>query len=340
MKTAAESRSTRPWWRVHLSTLAVAAVILALFFFLNVPGSSSDPNWCFLHGWPWVYALSSESATQFKLSGYTFVDFTSRENVWNWTREISEPQVGPLAADIALAMALTAVAMAFWEWRRRRVHKAWHFGLRELLAVMLVAALACGWWASWQAYNARQRAAYSELIELSDSFTPNPYVLVKPTYGKYVGPRWLSHIVGTGPLPAMFWQGPDLALTVTTGRRSPQRLAALVQLQALERLSLSGPAIDDDWLAAAAQLRNLRELQLEGVSISRSGFEQLASMRSLERITIDFAERSFGHPQLSPLMKANEQLERQEALTRQDIARLRQTMPHIEIVVNKGDGSH
>lgn len=186
---------------------------------------------------------------------------------------------------------------------RSRRWAAPQFSLRSLFIVTTLACIVLGIWIS---RAERQRRACAELTRCgwSWAFTAND------SDPKEAEPAWLGRI----PKPLRqgeaihYWRtvksvadGPGDALAALEQLPSlrkfeirfgsyemDKRLWPIVgRLGALEKLTLSDSAIDDDGLRSIGRLRKLRKLDLGQTIVGNEGVKHLAGLESLEELSLD-----------------------------------------------------
>lgn len=118
-RTHSAPQKTRPWWRLHSSTLVVAAAIAGSMALTNLPGSMSRPNAmavletgrlsvAYEHGWPWVFAMSEGVDVSSVFSGAGLSPTAAnvlREARWQWTLQLLQVSAGAAVADLTIALA-------------------------------------------------------------------------------------------------------------------------------------------------------------------------------------------------------------------------------------------
>jgi hypothetical protein len=149
-------------WPPYPFTFAVAGCVLAVAFVANFPAwevpraglndGKYGPHFETIveleHGWPIAYArrdIGRERPSATSPRGWTWED-ASAWRPWEDVRDFSAPRIVAGTVIWLLAMMAAAGGAQYWRSRRRSV---WQFGIRDLLGLLAVAALLCGW-VSWK----------------------------------------------------------------------------------------------------------------------------------------------------------------------------------------------
>ncbi len=271
--------SPRPRWRLHGSTLVVAAAVAVPLALTILPGTESvssaglrllaigEPVTC-EHGWPWAFVTSKVKLPPPTVSQWMNTKSGRPDPRWHYAFDVRRVAPLPLAADLAIALAAVLVCAALWEWRRRRVARVWQVRLSDIFALTLTAGLGLGWWMSWHNQSVRQQQAVDILC---------PGDAWRTARNLYLAPRWLSHWVGHERLRATFNVYYSLAMN-----RHPTQPDEARQLQTLESLTtvthveLLGAGFSDRWAAVLARLPRLEKVDLIQTAITDQGLAELA----------------------------------------------------------------
>jgi len=280
----------RPWYRLHLSTLLVLLLAAGLLVLIVVPGDLVEMATVnvgaffgeqrrFEHGWPGVYLRRSTvyqgSAPEWPESG---VPWLSAE-AWQFSAEGCDFRPATLALDAAAVLAVLAALGAAVEWRRRRHHRVWQFGLAEILLLTLFIAGLLGWYQ----HNRLQLEREKELAWYPDA-EHNVDTWVHGSV-EYCGPVWLRRLAGASNLRA-FYRVTEVSLGLPSldDEQLRQRVQEIGALPYLKSLEICSGQVTDAGLSHLAQLPHLRELFLATSRVTNAGLVHLRGLRRLESL--------------------------------------------------------
>ena len=287
--------------RWHRSSWVVAALVLLLLVFCNLPGQLVTDidfdRWELFgplvrrleHGWPLSWSVRGGEI-------WAYQDLT---NVSSWTFWKDHPQFHwyALAVDGMVVIALMlAAGTAFEIWRRARTHLSqWH--LRDILVVILLLSLAGGWYAA-------ERQRYANELRVIGPNLAQPIGFweswEKPIHGINGGQRtiggitWLRELLGHEPFQfldrtilvkadpqGLPWvaQLPDVRAVGVYDNLTSGDLAHLERLPQLEFLSVNRLVVSPDDLQNSTTH-----------SIPRLTMPHLARLRTLETCSIDWED--------------------------------------------------
>ena len=186
--TLPASAPKRPWWRLHRSTLVVAAFLAVLPLLANLPGQIiSSPGAAVTlddtytipdhieHGWPLTY-LHRKAA-------YAPDSLPPQSAYWRVWSGVQRFRITAVLVDLLVGFAvITSGTAAFEAWRRRRAHLA-QLHISDLLALMTLVSLGCAWIAA----NAKQHRAEENALQAGG---------VKGSRWQPGGPSWLRQLCG------------------------------------------------------------------------------------------------------------------------------------------------
>jgi len=276
----------RPWWRLHKSTWAFAALVAGLLIAVNLMefSRSGYPSWTGYEdlGWPWVWHVTTRSYPKYVHRAAFY------EN---------------LAANATIGLAIAALASTVVEWRRRRRRRFWQLTLGELLLATAFIACLLGRYEALRKRHVAQQAACA--------------LLGKP--GSVVFQSGLPDWV---PKRAPGWMGGALepfesARNMFVRELSPESdgFAPIADLTTLEIFCLSSPPrklvpidVNDADAAYFSGLTRLTELYLPQATISDVGLAHLRGLTRLQRLNLSLTRvTSAGMPHLAD-MRALESL--------------------------------
>ena len=285
--------------RWHRSSWVVAALVLLLLVFCNLPGQLVTEidfdRWDLVgplihrveHGWPLSWAMRGDAVWGYR----------DLREISTWTFWKDHPQYHwyALAVDGIVVIVLTLVVGATFEvWRRARRH-LWQSHLRDFLVVILLLSLAGAWFAA-----ARNRYANEWRVIGPNLAQPLGYWerWEKPIHGIHGGQRtiggitWLRERLGHEPFQFL-----DRTIQV---QADPQGLPWVAQLPDIRAVQVSGDLTSGD-LRPLEQLPKLEFLSIyrpvespdesnnrTSHSVPRLTMPYLPRLRSLDTTNIDW----------------------------------------------------
>jgi len=254
----------RPWWRLHVSTWAMAAMAAAALTAVNasvftraaglVAGKSCE-EW----GWPWTWRRLSHGIAPAEADA-SVLEYGGQALVGN--------------ASVGLA-ALACVTIVF-ERRRRRQGRFLQLSIGDLLLATAAAGAVIAWHLQAARSFEAQRGAVAALAARG-----RVAVVVDSSL-----PDWLvDRQAGGGYLLDPFQN--VLELKVIALKPAADRLRPLAELVRLERLEFDANAgVGDADLIHLAGLRRLAYLDLEDARIGNAGLAQVAGLTRLRHLRL------------------------------------------------------
>ncbi len=271
----------KPWYRrdyyVHPSTWVITLLAAALWTLVIVAPERRVLPDRVEHGWPLEFATRRKPSSGLRHLGLARHAQTDKPvrvrlepELWAWPGN-GNVHPGLLLADLAIALAGSIVLALLLERRRRRVRSFWQLSLREVAALVLLAAIPCGWWGSMYRQTQRQAATLQGLERalagavfgdgISSTVWQSGHDVLWQTKGDWflelfwdeeTKPRWFAEAV---------------KLTVRVEQDVADEAVALIgQLPSLQELSLEvyggSRRISDQSVQAIAGLRRLRALTI------------------------------------------------------------------------------
>jgi len=188
----------RKIYGIHLSTQCWIVLVSSLFILSNVMGDFSvDDADSLDHGWPLLY-LQRQANPKFvsDIDDSSFFGGGLTDDFHAFWRDIREFYPWALLANTSLAMAITGLIAALWEWRRR-VRPWWQFSLRRLFGVVTCCAVLVGIWSI--------RGRYEERLLDWARHTPTGGWEFHEQSLTPCFPTWLRHLVGDRFLNTLHW---------------------------------------------------------------------------------------------------------------------------------------
>jgi hypothetical protein len=313
----------RPWYKIHLSTLFVLAIVLAGLVFINIPGDRAlRESGRFHHGWPYFY---------FERDGQS-------RSWWTFTGAVSEFHVGGLLLNLLTMLCIVALVACACELWIRRFGKLWRFSIAAMLAFTAVIAVITGIVVRDIHRCHRQQQALDTLAGLGTVRAmreERKYDWFRSLFGsQFDGTIHRIDVVSAVPTGGRL---PDLTALedlrflslegVTLGAVDIENLATAPKLgtlvldlrairgdpqQALARISelsirwihlgLEGDWLNDELLAGLEPDSRIASLAIKSSRVTGGSFQHLSQMKSLEQVWIDGSKvRDWD---FSPLAKA------------------------------------
>jgi hypothetical protein len=263
------------------------------------------------HGWPLPFAIRHEPGSFMQsavaLRGQTDKSDLPRKSLhlWVWPPgEREELHAGAFFADAVVAVAGLIILAILLEWRRRRARSFWQLSLREIAALVLVAAVPCAWWGSLYRRTQRQTAVLTALEGvlarapagdgIGSTLWQSRYEAELQTKGDWI----LEPIWGEETKPCWFAETVSLKLTVEQDV-ADEAVALIGQLPSLQELSVEvyggSRRLSDESVQTVADLRLLRDLTIRRigggwdmsvVGLSDAQVAHLARLTDLERLDL------------------------------------------------------
>lgn len=189
------------------------------------------------------------------------------------------------------------------------------FGLRSLLALMLLASVAAGWWAYQRDQLRRERAALAEVRRLQSELTRREWYWIEqpltvetrplPWWLSFDGERSRAEVtavsfdlrsydddfeepsgVGDEDLHILAAFSNLKSLRLPRSRVGDAGLTRLTNLRRLETLDLSQSRVTDRGLEHLGRLRSLESLMLDGLELQGAGLAHLEGCRRLRELSL------------------------------------------------------
>ncbi len=280
------SSPPRPWYRrqyrVHLSTWVVTLLAAALWTaVIFAPERRALPDRVEF-GWPCRFATRDKPSYSSGLRdiGLALHDRPPAKSVRLHGLALWEGR-GPLEfravtffADVALALGVLIPLGLFLERRRRRLRSFWQLSLREIAALVLLAAIPCAWWGSLYRETRRQEAALESLDNIlatavyGDGISSTLWQSRCEIQWQSKGDWFLELFWDEETKPRWFAEVVSLKLTVEQDA-ADEAVALVGRLPSLQELSIDiyggNRRLADESLQAIAGLRRLRALALRRI---------------------------------------------------------------------------
>lgn len=302
----------RPWYRIHVSTLSILAIVLAWLVFINIPGDQIDPFWPrrFYHGWPYHYY----DRVGEEYSYWSFAQPTP------WLGKPPRFDTQALLLNALTAICILALVVCPCELWIRRNGRLLRFGIRSMLVVTTMIAVIMGFVAQEVRRCYRQQQAIRELEQLG-SVTTNRSRQKYDWFRSFFGAELHGVVTGvdlvtTAPVERL----PDLRLLeditgfgmelanipenieqlaelpkleylsvklTSLGGADPSRLVELTSFPELWRLCLAGDEFGDGDIQHISGNTRLESLEIDSSKITDDGLARLSKMSSLVNLTLD-----------------------------------------------------
>ena len=335
----------RPWYRIHFSTLFVLAIVLAGLVFINIPGDRPPKSpYRFSHGWPYVYLerLGAEHAF------WTFAGMTKKFDR------------AALALNALAALCIVALVALPCELWIRRNGRLFRFGIRSMLVVTALLAVAMGLGVREVHRCYRQQQVLQEFARFGSVATRRQlqeYDWLRSLFGDYThGTVEYLEVKATRPIDRLpdlraiadvermrlelpniqenFEQLAELAaledldITLTSINASDrERLSALTELPQLTGLGLDGNSFDDDCLLRISRRTGIRGLIVFSPNITGKGLASLGELKSLHHLALDDSVMRISDAGLSQIPHLPSLLFIGNKLTAQDESRVQKLWP-------------
>jgi hypothetical protein len=307
--------SRHAWYRLHFSTWAVIAAVLAVLTLITVPGRinnhgvlTSAPLY-YEHGWPFVFldrynpfflppgSRLTETTFQRDVRDSGVLRLARNDNAWSEDRFMN---VGPpwldadywplkggfviswygLAIDFAVVVFIVAAFAFVYEWWARR---CWRYSLRCLLGGIFVASAALAWWRFSINASEREWRAVSGLVDKG----------VRVEWRSDF-PVWLGTLLGANQLRPFQHVAcisvdrekadPNAAYCTAIADTDLEHLNVLLHLQFL---LLDCTPITDEGLKSISGEDELEVLRLGGTRVTDAGLEYIHNLPRLRFLALD-----------------------------------------------------
>ena len=296
-------KALRPWYRIHLSTLSVLAIVLALLVFINIPGDrTSNRPYRFYHGWPYVY---------FERGG-------EPDAFWSFAGTVSKLHVPELLGNVLVAICIVMLVACLCELWIRQNGRLFRFGIRSLLFVTTIIAVVMGLIVRELNSTYQQQRALAELAQFGAVNTRRelkPHDWLRSFFGDYAHGRIhrvrftatrvidrLPDLRGLADVREMDLEILNVPENVEQLAELPrlkdlwvklridtcsdqERMRLLTELPQLKFLWLAGDAIDESTIAAIVP-RSPIGLRLDSKNVSERALTQLVQTNSFSSITL------------------------------------------------------
>jgi hypothetical protein len=301
----------RPWYRrqyyVHVSTWVVTVLVAALWLLVILaPERRALPDRVEC-GWPMRFSTRERPTSGLRPLGPAFHGESKRPRaepeLWFWPPQ-GDLRPGAFFADVAIALAGLTLLAILLERRRRRVSHFWQLSLREVGALVLVAAIVCGWWGSLYRQTRRQAAALKALDDVlanavfGDGISSNLWQSKYEAQWQTKGDWFLELLWGEQTKPRWFAEVVSLELTVEQDS-ADQAVALIGQLPSLQELSLKlyggSRRLADESVDVIADLRRLESLtinriggnwDMSGIGLNDAQAARLSRLTELRRLDL------------------------------------------------------
>jgi hypothetical protein len=287
VETISQPALERWFWPPYPFTFAVVGCVLAVAFVANFPAwevpraglndGKYGPHFETIveleHGWPIGYSrrdIGHSIPSTAPSGGWTWVD----ASIWRPWQDVCEFSGMGMIAGLAIWLLTTLVAAAgaqYWRSRRRSI---WQFGIRDLLGLLAVAALVCGWMSWKRLEHTREQAAIATWRArtgdpgIFDRNAPVPAFLpaqAEQRFWELFGRVVEMHSGGDSDLACQFRH----LITLSESAPSPLFHKHLAKMPQLEGLDLCMANLR--YLDVTEQATNLRDLppmpNLRGVNL-------------------------------------------------------------------------
>jgi hypothetical protein len=277
--------------------------MLAFFAILEIPGEINYrmlASWSgasgggilfaeeFSHGWPWYYLERDGGNTTVNTSKVPWLvprAWKFWENASSSPTTVSSPNPSaffPLFffLDALVCLAILGVAIFLFEWRRRRHSHLFQFTLRELLLLVLVAAVVLSWWK----VHHNQRVRELEIVEANEYFMD--------WSEEYRGPKILEKLLGTSWLDDFVVQTAYSCDFDAEKERVDRCIPYLPKCVGLEKISIQDcydeqqGFVTDEVVAKLALLTRLQTLEIPCSKITDAAMEPISRFPKLTVLDI------------------------------------------------------
>jgi len=324
--------SVRRFWPRPFTCGAIGCVLLAGFL-ANFPGAltphdslerapasaASSIVKTFDHGWP--YCFARRGAMQIAI-GKSKRDLTI-DVAWRPWQSVLEFRSWALAANLGLWLVIAiAVGTGAQRWRSQRT-RLWQFQLRDLLLLLVISAIACGWIVLPRIQHQRERiviAQYQKRMGMQvwddDKAAVVPGIIPVAWQGRYAQAfervvyfrssgdtdlacqfRQLIRLVELQPaveMPAHLGRMPQLEALAMPSVRFPYLdatkqktlVAQFPAMPELRRVDLWDSNVTDADLAWLAKCRNLEMIDLSNTAVGDRGLVELRGLARLRQLSL------------------------------------------------------
>jgi hypothetical protein len=279
------SSPRRPWYRrqyrVHCSTWVVALVAAALWtLVIFAPERRVLPDRV-EHGWTLTFSTRYKPSSGLRPLALMLAARTDESlripqepELWAWP-DARTPCGGWLFwTNVGIAAIGLTVLTVLVERRRCRVRTFWQLSLREIAALVLLAAIPCAWWGSLYRETQRQARALESLDNVltqavyGDGISSTKWQSRYEVQWQSKGDWFLELVWDEATKPR--WFAEVISLKLTVEQDAADEVVALVgRLPSLQELSIDvyggSRRLADESVPTIAGLRGLRSLALRRI---------------------------------------------------------------------------
>ncbi|MCH7725194.1 MAG: hypothetical protein IH991_01745 [Planctomycetes bacterium] len=290
MNTEGPSTGTRPFRRLHRSTVVVLVLTLSLFVLINLPGerrvTNFEPQWRHLqieeelqHGWPFTYVHRECEYSIFE-SNYA--------RIWRPWTSIRRFSLASLCFNVAIAVGLSVVVAALFEMRRRHRRRLLQLHMSDIFIVVTAISLMLGWMQRLYHSDRHQQQAIGKLNLTTyrpREPTDNRYLfLMHQFYDSHTErmlPTWIDEL---GILPSF---ENVIGLRITIHANNADAISEIKHFQHLRYLYLS--AWHDRADVNIEFVEDLRQLRVfhPPMGIDDADARNLSNLTALEELRLD-----------------------------------------------------
>ncbi len=302
----------RPWYRIHVPTVTVLAIVLAWFVFINIPGEPVDaarPN-RFHHGWPYYY---------YERVGEDY-SYWSFAQPTPWFGNPPQFDAQALLLNVLTAICIVALVACPCELWIRRNGRLFRFGIGSILVATTIVAVIMGLAAREVRRCYRQQEAIRELTQLGAVTTRRnwqKYDWFRSFFGEelhgtvdfveLIAPRPVDRLPDLQPLQDLHSLGLELVnipenigqltelpklrylgVKLTAGADANlERLTELTEHPQLWRLHLVGDDFNDAAISRISRNARIEQLSIQSTKITEAGLLHISEMDSLTVLHLD-----------------------------------------------------
>lgn len=202
--------------------------------------------------------------------------------------------------------------------------RRYQFGLRTLVAMMLVAGVLLGRYGVGRVEQARERAVLAELEKFGADVQFHDGRVVQVSFS---GARFRNEALDAARLLPQLERIVLIDTAVTD-----EGLRRLAGLKHLRELSVIDAPVTDEGLRHLRELTNLRRLRLDHTQVTDAGLPHLATLSQLERLDLVGTQiTDDGLAPLAGLANLSQLYVNRTAVTEAGVMRLQASLPHTKI---------